>query len=220
MMKIPGVFRISLLLGIALVLALIIVPRLITFNHNVRLVASSNLNLTQYVNPFIGTAPGGSSFGFGGDSGDTFPGATYPMGMVQWSPDTPSRLPGGYYYPDYTITGFSLTHFSGRGCRVYQDIPFLPMVGPVTASPATSGPTYWSHFSHSTESAHPGYYRVQLADPHVTVTPGSSSSTGSQSGAFATFDTTFNRVVQVKVGISFVSRANAEANVTSENPGW
>jgi predicted alpha-1,2-mannosidase len=268
-------------------------------------VRAADLALTPYVDPFIGTAPGGSSFGFDGDSGDTFPGAAYPMGMLQWSPDTPSRLPGGYYYPDSTITGFSLTHFSGRGCRVYQDIPFLPMVGPVTASPATSGPTYWSHFSHSTESAHPGYYRVQLADPHVTVeltatprtsfgqftypastastmlinaggsakgtthaqvtitgihqvsgsatsmlgcgtnpytiyfaasfdrpfssfgtwngrtvTPGSSSSTGSQSGAFVTFDTTFNRVVQVKVGISFVSRANAEANVTSENPGW
>jgi len=267
-------------------------------------VRAADLELTQYVNPFIGTAPGGSSFGFRGDSGNTFPGAAYPMGMVQWSPDTPSHLPGGYYYPDSTLTGFSLTHFSGRGCLVYQDIPFLPVVGPVTASPATSGSTYWSHFSHSTESAHPGYYRVQLADPHVTVeltatprtgfgqftypastastmlinaggsvkgtthaevtitgshqvtgsatsrvgcgsnpytiyfaayfdlpfsnfgtwhggtvTPGSSSSTGSQSGAFVTFDTTSTRVVQVKVGISFVSRANAEANVASENPG-
>src|SRR5216684_8666250 len=123
-MKIPGVFRISLLLGIALVLALIIVPRLITFNHNVRLVASSNLNLTQFVNPFIGTAPGGSGFGFSGDSGDVFPGAAYPRGMVQWSPDTPSNLPGGYYYADTSIKGFSVRHFSGRGCVVYQDFAF------------------------------------------------------------------------------------------------
>jgi len=302
-MKIPGVFRISLLLGIALVLALIIVPRLITFNHNVRLVASSNLNLTQYVNPFIGTAPGGSSFGFSGDSGDTFPGATYPMGMVQWSPDTTSNLPGGYYYPDSTIKGFSLTHFSGRGCTVYQDIPFMPYVGTIDVSPATHSSTYNSRFSHSSESAHPGYYRVHLDGPNVkvelsvtrrtgmgqftypastastmiinaggsingntnasatimtrsdevtgfdtstvgcgsnhytlyfaarfdrpftsygtwnrgTIDYGSTSSTGSQSGAFVIFDTTIKQVIHVQVGISFVSVANAQANLAAEH---
>ncbi len=37
------------------------------------------LALTRYVNPFIGTASGGSHFWFSGDSGDTFPGATYPL---------------------------------------------------------------------------------------------------------------------------------------------
>src|SRR5260370_14542665 len=103
MMKIPGVFRISLLLGIALVLALIVVPRLITFNHNVRLVASSNLNLTQYVNPFIGTAPGGSSFGFRRHSGYNFPGATSPLRLLHRSPDTTANLPGGYDYSECTI---------------------------------------------------------------------------------------------------------------------
>ena len=302
-MKIPAMFRISLLLGIALVLALIIVPRLIIFNHNVRLVASSNLNLTQYVNPFIGTAPGGSSFGFSGDSGDTFPGATYPMGMVQWSPDTTSNLPGGYYYPDSTIKGFSLTHFSGRGCTVYQDIPFMPYVGTIDVSPATHSSIYNSRFSHSSESAHPGYYRVHLDGPNVkvelsvtrrtgmgqftypastastmiinaggningntnasaTITTrsdevtgfdtstvgcgsnhytlyfaarfdrpftsygtwnrgivdyGSTSSTGSQSGAFVIFDTTSKQVIHVQVGISFVSVANAQANLAAEH---
>ena len=305
-MKVPGVFRISLLLGIVLVLALIIVPRLINFNQNVRLAATSSLNLTQYVNPFIGTAPGGSSFGFGGDSGDTFPGATYPMGMVQWSPDTTSNLPGGYYYPDSTIKGFSLTHFSGRGCTVYQDIPFKPYVGTINVSPATYSSIYNSRFSHSSESAHPGYYRVHLDGPNVTVelsvtrrtgmgrftypastastmiinTGGSingnmnagatittrgnevtgfdtstvgcgnnhytlyfaaqfdrpfttygtwnggtvnynsTSSTGSQSGAFVTFDTTSNHIIHVQVGISFVSVANAQANLAAENANF
>jgi predicted alpha-1,2-mannosidase len=260
-------------------------------------------NLSQYVNPLIGTAPGGSSFGFSGDSGDTFPGATYPMGMVQWSPDTPSNPPGGYYYPDTTIKDFSLTHFSGRGCNVYQDIPFMPYVGAINASPATNSSLYYSHFSHSSESAHAGYYRVHLDDPNVTaalsatlrtgmgqftypastastmiinaggsingnsnagvtitasnnevtgfdtstvgcgsnpytlyfaaqfdrsfssygtwnggnVSSGSTSSTGSQSGAFVTFDTLPNRVVRVQVGISFVSIANAQVNLIAEN---
>src|ERR1700685_4648680 len=70
-------------------------------------------NLTQYVNPFIGTnpCPTGTS-GFGWDTGDVFPGATTPEGMVQFSPDTPSNQAGGYWYPDTTIKAFSLTHFS------------------------------------------------------------------------------------------------------------
>ncbi|HZR45053.1 MAG TPA: hypothetical protein VFB12_33370, partial [Ktedonobacteraceae bacterium] len=85
----------------------------ITLTSRGTVVAATDPHVTQYVNPFVGTSPGGSNFGFGGDSGDTFPGAAYPLGMVQWSPDTPSNLPGGYYYPDTTIKGFSLTHFSG-----------------------------------------------------------------------------------------------------------
>lgn len=32
----------------------------------------------QYVNPFVGTAPGGADFGHGGGAGNTFPGATAP----------------------------------------------------------------------------------------------------------------------------------------------
>ncbi|NBP69673.1 MAG: hypothetical protein EBU52_13120, partial [Cytophagia bacterium] len=60
-------------------------------------------NLTQYVNPYIGT----------GGHGHTFPGATTPFGMVQLSPDT--RIDGswdgcsGYHYSDSIIYGFSHT---------------------------------------------------------------------------------------------------------------
>ncbi len=263
----------------------------------------STSTLTKYVDPFIGTDEGGSHFGFSGNSGDTFPGATYPMGMVQWSTDTPSNLPGGYYYRDTTIKGFSLTHFSGRGCHVYQDVPFLPYVGTVTTSPAANPAIFSSHFSHENEQAHPGYYGVHLdasnvdveltVTPHTgygqftypastastmlinaggsingttrsnvyidsannevtgsatstigcgsskytvyfvaqfdrafssfgtwnatTVSPGSSASTSPHSGAFVTFDTTQQRIVHVKVGISFVSVANAALNSKSEN---
>src|SRR2546428_2290822 len=123
---------------------------------------SATDSLTPLVNPFIGTAPGGSGFGFSGDSGDVFPGAAYPRGMVQWSPDTPSNLPGGYYYPDTGIKGFSVRHFSGRGCVVYQDFAFMPYVGQVITSPATGSTTYSSGFSHTNETAAPGYYRVLL----------------------------------------------------------
>ncbi len=126
------------------------------------LAAGAQTNLTQFVNPFIGTAPGGTNFGFGGNSGDVFPGAAFPRGMLQWSPDTPSNLPGGYYYPDTSIKGFSVRHFSGRGCNVYQDFAFMPYIGQVTVSPATSSSTYTAGFSHVSETAAPGYYSVML----------------------------------------------------------
>ncbi|EPX63367.1 Alpha-1,2-mannosidase [Cystobacter fuscus DSM 2262] len=46
------------------------------------------------------------------------------------------------------------------------------------------------------------------------------SVSGTKSGAFATFDTTQDPVVQMKIGVSFVSMANAEANLAAENAGW
>src|ERR1700722_14501942 len=41
---------------------------------------------------------------------------------------------------------------------------------------------------------------------------------GTTSGGFITFDTSGNRTVLVKVGVSYVSVANAKANVEAENP--
>ncbi|GAB1692502.1 lectin [Krasilnikovia sp. M28-CT-15] len=103
------------------------------------------------VNPFIGTS---------NDAND-FPGADVPFGMVQWSPDTPSRPSGGgYEYGDSSITGFSLTHIAGPGCGAAGDVPVLPTVGTVNNS-ATDA------FSHANESASAGSYKVAL-DNQVT----------------------------------------------------
>lgn len=78
--------------------------------------------LTSYVNPFIGTSPSpGANYGFAFDTGDVFPGAACPLGLLQFSPDTPSNQAGGYYYPDTSIKGFSVRHFSGRGINCYED---------------------------------------------------------------------------------------------------
>ena len=109
-------------------------------------------NLVGLVNTFIGTSGGG----------DTFPGADLPSGMVQWSPDN-TTSPGGYQYTDTVISrGFSLTHFSGRGVSVYQDFPFMPVVGTLSTSPATTPTAYSSSFSHTNETATAGYYSVLL----------------------------------------------------------
>jgi predicted alpha-1,2-mannosidase len=105
------------------------------------------------VDPFVGTGSGGQVVG----QVDTFPGADLPFGMIQWSPDTPSRPDGGgYNYDDSSITGFSLTHLSGPGCAIAGDFPVLPMTGALPADPGSAT----ASFSHSTESAHPGYYAV------------------------------------------------------------
>ena len=78
------------------------------------------------MNPIIGTS----------GAVDDFPGADVPFGMVQWSPDTPSRpAGGGYEYNDKSVTGFSLTHVSGPGCGAAGDIPILPVAGAVPANP-------------------------------------------------------------------------------------
>jgi putative alpha-1,2-mannosidase len=135
-------------------------------------------NLTQFVNPFIGTGNSAPYQCGGACEGDVFPGAVYPMGMVQWSPDTTSNPPGGYFYGDSTIKDFSLTHFSGRGCEVYQDFPFMPYVGDVSLSPAANGSLYYSSFSHDSEVARPGYYRVHLDGPNVTATLSATPHTG------------------------------------------
>ncbi|WP_327067753.1 lectin [Kitasatospora sp. NBC_01302] len=106
----------------------------------------------QYVNPFVGTQQGAIDFGNGGGAGNTFPGASAPMGMVQWSPDTVTYQHGGYLYSDQRIRGFSLTHISGAGCGDYGNIPFLPILG--------DSPVGHESFSHDHESATPGSYAV------------------------------------------------------------
>ncbi|MEV6235418.1 GH92 family glycosyl hydrolase [Lentzea sp. NPDC051838] len=53
-----------------------------------------------------------------------------------------------------------------------------------------------------------------------TVSAGSASTSGVNSGGYLTFDTSANPVVQLKVGVSFVSVAGAQANLVAETPGF
>lgn len=254
--------------------------------------AHADTDPVSLVNPFIGTT---------GDV-NAFPGADVPFGMVQWSPDTTSRPPGGDYdYKDTSITGFSLTHLSGPGCLALGDFPVLPVVGDV-GDPAHAAQA----FSHADEQASPGYYSVGLGSPKIKVElsvtprtgfarfafpsahaanilvdvsgsqagdsdahfsvdsptelsgsassghfcgspdeftvffvarfdrpmtaygtwlqsvlrPGSARVDGPGSGGWVTFDASSNPVVEMKVGISFVSVDGAKANLAAENAGW
>ena len=239
------------------------------------------------VNPFVGTASatGSSPNAFVGaeTGGNTFPGADVPFGMVQWSPDTPTRADtGGYGYGDTSIIGYSLTHLSGTGGPAEGDVPILPVAGTVPADPANAT----EPLDHDDESATPGYYSLSAGGVRTQLTTTSRSGmalftfpTGSPEGSLlfqvsdsanaatasqfhvvsgtevdgsvttsayrmyfdmefnrtftssgnwstngtggdVTFDTATDPVVQAKVGISYVSTANAVLNRRVENPGW
>jgi len=261
------------------------------------LLAAQELPLTPLVNPLIGTDPNPfSKVDYSFDTGNVFPGAVCPRGILAWSPDTTHarQIAGGYWYPDRAIEDFSLTHFSGRGVPCLKDIPFMPVVGPVGASPGTNWSRFAAVFSHVDESAGAGCYRVKFAngiETELTVTPrtgmarftfpappvatllvradssisiagnevtgyhvgkigggdraytlyfaaqfdrpfqsaktwmagaidDATRAGGKSCGAILTFDTATNPAVQVRVGISYVSVANAEANLAAENPAW
>ncbi|MBM9507812.1 lectin [Streptomyces sp. KK5PA1] len=147
------------------------------------------------VNPFIGTS----------NAADDFPGADAPFGMVQWSPDTPSRPDGGgYEYSDSSITGFSLTHIAGPGCGAAGDVPVLPTVGAVSTN-ATDA------FSHSNESASAGSYKVKLNN---NVTTELTATTRSGMARF-TFPSTSQANLLFKLTGSQNGDSNTQFNVVS-----
>ncbi|MBB3186527.1 GH92 family glycosyl hydrolase [Microbacter margulisiae] len=119
---------------------------------------ASSQDLTQYVDPFIGT----------GAHGHTFPGPCLPHGMVQVSPDTGEDgwdWCSGYHDSDTSLMGFSLTHLSGTGAADLGDILFMAYTGGWKTEPGSKehpGEGYRSIFSHQDEQASAGYYSVML----------------------------------------------------------
>lgn len=116
------------------------------------------VRLTDFVDPFIGT----------GGHGHTYPGASWPFGMIQVSPDT--RFDGwdgcsGYHASDDTIFGFSHTHLSGTGCSDYGDLLLMPVSGEI----ALTDYAYASPFDRTSEKASPGYYSVNLSGSSIGV---------------------------------------------------
>lgn len=132
-------------------------------------------DLTQFVNPFIGTDK----------MGHTFPGACVPFGMVQLSPDTDTigywddgqynkkvyEYCAGYQYDDATIVGFSHTHFSGTGHSDLGDFLIMPIQGELQVNPGTADHPekgYRSTYQKKNEIAEPGYYAVRLDEGNIT----------------------------------------------------
>ena len=117
--------------------------------------------LTSYVNPLLGTATLWEPEDLGYVrtwkqrtwGAEVFPGSSLPNAMVQCTPATMYHSGAGYQYEDTSILGFGHTakgHWGGL------HVPLLPATGRFSAS------DYASPYSHTSESAHPGYYQVYL----------------------------------------------------------
>ncbi len=117
--------------------------------------------LTDYVNPFLGTAPLTNSKEIGYRppagwrvwAGLTYPGSSVPNAMVQLSPITEFGSGAGYEYEDTVIYAFTHTN---KGHWNLCHIPVLPVTGEI------SDRDFGSHYTHENEEASPGYYRVLL----------------------------------------------------------
>ncbi len=115
-------------------------------------------NLTQYVDPYIGT----------GEHGHVFLGANVPFGLVQLGATNISEgwdWVSGYHISDSTIWAFTHMHLSGTGIGDLLDIGFMPVVGNVKLGkgvPEDSESGMYSLFTRDKETARPGYYSVHL----------------------------------------------------------
>ncbi len=122
---------------------------------------AATLNLTQYVNPFIGTDDSNSPDPVGGGAGgSTVPG---PSSRSAWSSSAPTPPP-----PPPPATG-SATPTSrssasptstGPAAPNNEDLGILPITGNISASPGTSWTSYRATQTKSAEVAQPGYYKA------------------------------------------------------------
>lgn len=123
--------------------------------------SKADKRLTEYVNPLLGTATLWEPEDLGYIrkmkartwGAEVFPGSSVPNAMVQLSPVTQFRSGAGYQYEDTVIYGFSHTN---KGHWNLLHIPMLPVTGEIKPG------DYCSGYSHTNETAHPGYYQVFL----------------------------------------------------------
>ncbi len=129
-------------------------------------------NLTQYVNPLIGTAKTTTIAGLRHGSGTeqnamVQPSVTMPFGMTNWSPQTNNvekKCTSSYYYKDSIMTGFRGSHWLSGSCsQEYGSFAVMPVSGELVCSPFKRG----SAFTHEDETSSPYYYKVNLLDYNI-----------------------------------------------------
>lgn len=128
----------------------------------------------DYVNPMIGASTSVGAAGVYHGLGKTFPGATWPFGMVQASPQTITGGDNGPGYSDEhrTIEGFSMVQMSGIGWfGEFGNFLIMPTVGEKmhTIAGREDGTLkgWRSEYDKDSECAKAGYYSVYLNDYKV-----------------------------------------------------
>ena len=112
---------------------------------------SAGSNYSRQVNTLIGTK------GVGLTSGYLYPGATYPYGMVQFTPSYFSKR-----------SGFVINQLSGGGCEHMGNFPTFPVKGKLKMSPDN---ILNYRINISEEKGHAGYYEAKVQeDIHAKLT--------------------------------------------------
>lgn len=107
-------------------------------------VFSWSRDYAEMVNPLTGTAVTGLASGY------LYPGATYPFGMVQFTPSYFAKC-----------AGFVINQLSGGGCDHMGNFPTFPVRGRLEASPDKIRDF---RIALSEESGHAGYYEAMVQD--------------------------------------------------------
>ncbi len=133
------------------------------------LITSAQVNkqadLTEYVNPLMGTASKPIM-----SNGNTYPAVAVPWGMNFWTPQTGKMGSGWQYtYDADKILGFKQTHQPSPWMNDYGMFSIFPETGQIKLDETERA----SWFSHKAETSKPYYYSVYLADYDVTteITP-------------------------------------------------
>lgn len=149
-------------------------------------------DLSNYVDTRIGSRDNGL------ESGYTFIGATYPFGMIQFTPS--------FFSPD---RGFVVTQLSGAGCSNMGNFPVVPISGEVKTSPNRMN----------------NFNNIQSVDAHeagllsATVNNDVSLSlTASKRAGFAKFifNNTDKGTIAIGSGINSTEVSDAHVKVTSD----
>lgn len=141
----------------ALFLSLSLISLLINGSHSI--------DLTQYVNLFIGTQ--GTAPGTAYNGGNVFPGPALPFGAVKFGMDTTefnsSTDADAGYTPDGNVTGFSLLHESGTGgAPKYGIISQMPLTN-MNGINVMDNLTYMQPRA-TNDTAFVGYFGTSLAN--------------------------------------------------------
>ncbi len=116
-------------------------------------------DLTQYVDPFIGTD----------GTGHVTPAAMVPFGMLAPGPDHADRgwsYSSGYQWRSSRVLGFSNTHISGAGIPELGDVLLMPRSGLHWGETSTD---FSDAVDKRSEMARAGLYRLQLPGHGVRV---------------------------------------------------
>ena len=125
---------------------------------------------------------------------------------------------GRFTFPSTTSAGFDIK-LQGSQNPVTADSAQIVGDDEITGS-VTSGDFCGESVNDGQSQQYTVYFDITFDQPFTSSQVITESGKTDPSAVYVSFDTTANPVVQAKVGISYVSTADARQNWSTENPGW